>query len=74
MFNLLETTIRPLQLNYRVLEVGYELYLQAPQESHPTINLQELSRLTGASLLECRNTIVEANQLGKFPNCSLHTA
>lgn len=72
MLNWLETTIRPLQLNAQVLEVAYELYLQAPQESYPTINLHELARRTGASLLECRNAIVEANQLGRFPQCSLY--
>ncbi|HEY9862156.1 MAG TPA: hypothetical protein V6D16_21860 [Candidatus Obscuribacterales bacterium] len=74
MFSLLETTIRPLQLNSRVLEVAYELYLQAPQASHPGINLQELSRRTEVSLIECRNAIVEANQVGRFLNCSLYTA
>lgn len=74
MFSLLETTIRPLQLNSEVLEVAYELYLEVPQASHPGINLQELSRRTGASLMECRNAIVEANQVGRFPNCSLYTA
>jgi hypothetical protein len=72
MLSWLETTIRPLQLNSQVLEVAYELYLQAPQGSHPIINLHELAHRTGASLLECRNAIIEANQLGRFPNCSLY--
>jgi hypothetical protein len=60
-------------LNSKVLEVAYELYLQAPQSSNPIINLKELSRRTGAGLLECRNAIVEANQLGRFPNCLLES-
>lgn len=71
MFNLLETTIQPLMLNSKVLEVAYELYLEAPQESYPVIDLRELSQRTGASLLECRNAIVEANRLGRFPKCAL---
>ncbi len=71
MFNLLETTIKPLMLNSQVLEVAYELYLKAPQESYPVIDLRELSQRTGASLLECRNAIVEANRLGRFPKCAL---
>jgi hypothetical protein len=58
-------------LNTNVLEIAYDLYLQAPQTSSPTIDLKELSRKTGSSLLECRNAIVEANQLGRFPNCTL---
>ena len=58
-------------LNSQVLEVAYELYLKAPQESYPVIDLRELSQRTGASLLECRNAIVEANRLGQFPKCAL---
>lgn len=71
MFQLVEATVRPLRLNRRVLEAAYELYLQAAQASHPQINLRELSQRTGVSLLDCRNAIVEANQMGRFPNCSL---
>ncbi|MBF2029298.1 MAG: hypothetical protein IGS48_21480 [Oscillatoriales cyanobacterium C42_A2020_001] len=73
MLNVLEATVKPLMLNYRVLEVAYELYLQAPEATHPLINLKELSRRTGASLLECRNAIVEAHNLGRFPQCALET-
>lgn len=73
MFDLVEATVKPLMLNYRVLEKAYELYLAAPQSSYPVINLKELSRRTGKSLLECRNAIVEANQLGRFPDCTLES-
>jgi hypothetical protein len=71
MFSLIESTVKPLMLNTKVLEVAYELYLDAPQDSSPTIDLRDLSRKTGVGLLECRNAIVEANKLGRFPNCSL---
>ncbi len=71
MFELLEATVKPLFLNSKVLDVAYDLYLNAPEETYPTINLHELSRRTGVSLLECRNAIVEANKLGRFPKCSL---
>lgn len=73
MFDLVEATVKPLMLDTRVLEAAYELYLQAPQTSHPVINLRELSRQTGRSLLECRNAIVEANQLRRFPDCALES-
>ncbi|GAB4382826.1 MAG: hypothetical protein Kow00121_43660 [Elainellaceae cyanobacterium] len=73
MFKLLEATVQPLMLNSKVLDVAYDLYLQAPQDSYPLINLKELSQKTGASLLECRNAIVEANRLGRFPNCTLQS-
>ncbi len=71
MLNLIQATVAPLTLNTRVLNAAYELYAEAPQESHPVINLRTLSQRTGVSLLECRNAIVEANRLGRFPNCSL---
>lgn len=71
MFSLIESTVKPLMLNTSVLDIAYALYLQAPQTSSPTIDLKELSRKTGSSLLECRNVIVEANKLGRFPNCTL---
>lgn len=73
MFDSLEASIKPLMLDMRVLEVAYELYLTAPQSHSPVIDLRVLSRRTGKGLLECRNAIVEANQLGRFPNCSLRT-
>jgi hypothetical protein len=73
MFDLLEATVRPLRLNAKVLEVAYELYLAAPQAANPVIDLRELSRRTGANLLECRNAIVDANKVGRFPDCSLQT-
>ncbi|MGG6294334.1 hypothetical protein ACQ4M4_07925 [Leptolyngbya sp. AN02str] len=71
MFNLLEATVKPLMLNTKILEVAYEMYLEAPQSIHPVINLRDLSYRTGASLLECRNAIVEAYNLGRFPQCAL---
>lgn len=71
MINAVTQTIRPLMLNQRVLNVAYELYLDAPSAPEPVINLRELSKRTGASLLECRNAIVEAYQCGRFPPCAL---
>jgi hypothetical protein len=73
MFDVVEATVRPLMLNTKILEVAYEFYLEASHSSHPVINLKALSRKTGKSLLECRNAIVEANQLGRFPNCALES-
>jgi hypothetical protein len=73
MLNLLEATVRPLMLNSQVLDVAYELYLSAPPSVYPVINLKELALKTGASLLECRNAIVKANQHGRFPQCALET-
>ncbi|MDB9510290.1 hypothetical protein PN499_03610 [Kamptonema animale CS-326] len=71
MFELLEKRIQPLSLNFKVLEVAYELYLQAPQSDSPVINLKDLAQKSNASVFDCRNTIVSANKIGKFPNCSL---
>lgn len=71
MFSLLETTIQSATLNPSVLEAAYELYLQADGNDSPIINLKELSKRTRTSMLECRNIIVTANKMGKFPNCSL---
>lgn len=65
--------MRGLTLNGKVLDVAYELYLQAPQQIYPEINLRELAQRTGLGVLECRNAIVEANRLGQFPNCTLHS-
>ncbi len=59
------------QVTQKVLEAAYELYLKAPQVSHPIINLQEVVQRTDMSILECRNIIVKANKLGRFPDCSL---
>lgn len=73
MFDVIASTVKPLMLNSKVLDVAYELYLNAPQSSNPTINLRELSRRCGTSLLECRNAIVDANRLGRFPNCTLES-
>jgi hypothetical protein len=73
MFDLLKSTVRPLSLNTSILDVAYELYLQAPQEAYPTIDLRSLAQKTGKSLLECRNAIVEANRLGRFPDCKLRS-
>lgn len=58
-------------LDERVLETAYALYLSAPQASLPTISLKSLSEKTGKSPLQCRNVIVEANDLGRFPDCAL---
>ncbi len=73
MLNVLNATVRPLMLNQKVLDVAYELYLAAPPSSYPTIKLKELSRRTGASLLACRNAVVDANRHGRFPQCELET-
>jgi hypothetical protein len=70
-FSSLAKVLEPTQLNSNVLETAYELYLAAAQESFPVINLKELSERTGASLIDCRNTIVTANKMGRFPKCSL---
>jgi hypothetical protein len=73
MFDLVSATVKPLMLDSKVLDAAYELYAASPQDSHPVIHLRELSRQTGKSLLECRNAIVEANRLGRFPNCTLQS-
>lgn len=71
MLSLLETSIQPLFQDSKVLDIAYELYLQAPEDSHPLIDLREVSKRTGLSLLTCRNAIIQANKVGRFPNCSL---
>lgn len=73
MFSLIEKSVQPLMLNAKVLEAAYELYLQAPQATYPAINLHDLSRKTGISVWECRNAIVEANRMGRFPSCTLES-
>lgn len=67
----LETALQPLTVQSEILEAAYELYLQAPQSDYPTIDLRKLARETGTSLWDCRNVIVSANKVGKFPNCAL---
>lgn len=71
MVQVVESTLRPLMLSTKILDVAYQLYLAASQESHLAIDLHVLSCKTDKSLLDCRNAIVEANRLGWFPNCSL---
>lgn len=73
MFETLESTIKPLTLNTQVLETAYELYLSAPDDTHPTIDLRVLAHKTGKPLLYCRNEIVSANSLGRFPDCQLES-
>jgi hypothetical protein len=73
MFSLLETTVKPLLLNTKVLEAVSKLYLEAPQSDYPEIDLKELSNQTGASLLGCRTAIVGTRQVGRFPKCSLRS-
>lgn len=58
-------------LDLDILEAAFELYLEAPEGSHPPISLKALSQRTGTSPLKCRNAIVKACQIGRFPNCSL---
>lgn len=69
MLDVLNATVRPLLLDDQVLEVAYKLYMKAPSSA---ISLKRLSEMTGKSALRCRNAIVEANGLGRFPNCELH--
>lgn len=72
MLDLVQATVRPLLLDEQVLEVAYKLYLKAPKASLPAISIQTLVQQTGKSPLQCRNAIVEANTLGRFPDCELH--
>lgn len=71
MFNVIAKTLNVRPLDQDILEVAYDLYLQAPESSHPLINLKEVAQQTGESPLHCRNAIVSACQAGRFPNCSL---
>ncbi|MEB3214253.1 MAG: hypothetical protein VKL39_23090 [Leptolyngbyaceae bacterium] len=73
MLELIKSTVKPLSLDYTVLEAAYALYLEAPQAVSPVISLKALSKKTGKSMLHCRNTIVEANAMGRFPDCSLQS-
>ncbi|HZG40206.1 MAG TPA: hypothetical protein VEZ50_16130 [Nodosilinea sp.] len=72
MLDVISSTVRPLLLDEQVLEAAYRLYMTAPHTSSPAISLQRLSELTGKTPLKCRNAIVEANGLGRFPDCELH--
>ncbi len=71
MFNVIAKTLNVRPLDQDILEVAYDLYLQAPESSHPLINLKEVAQQTGETPLKCRNAIVSACQAGRFPNCSL---
>ncbi|HEY9881636.1 MAG TPA: hypothetical protein V6D29_24505 [Leptolyngbyaceae cyanobacterium] len=71
MLSFITQSLKVQSLDTDVLEVAFELYLEAPQDSHPMINLRTVSERTGTSLLECRNAIVHACKTGRFPNCSL---
>lgn len=72
MLDVISSTVRPLLLDDQVLEAAYRLYMSAPQASSPAISLKRLSDMTGKTPLRCRNAIVEANGLGRFPDCELH--
>lgn len=72
MLEVLKSTVKPLLLDEQVLEAAYSLYLQAPKTRMPAISLRHVATLTGKSPLRCRNAIVEANGLGRFPDCELH--
>ncbi|MBD1872401.1 hypothetical protein H6F75_02805 [Nodosilinea sp. FACHB-131] len=72
MLDVISSTVRPLLLDDQVLEVAYRLYMTAPHGGSPAISLKRLSELTGKTPLKCRNAIVEANGLGRFPDCELH--
>lgn len=73
MLEVLKSTIKPLMLDEQVLEAAYNLYLTSPHSSSPAISLKRLSEITGKTPLRCRNAIVEANGVGRFPNCELHS-
>lgn len=63
--------VESLDLDLNILEAAYDLYLEAPQSSHPLISLKALSERTGTTPLKCRNAIIKACKTGRFPNCSL---
>ena len=73
MLEVLASSIKPSTLNSKILETAYELYLAAPQDTYPVIDLRLLARKTGKTLLYCRNEIVKANRLGRFPDCQLRS-
>ena len=72
MLDVISSTVRPLLLDDQVLEVAYRLYMKAPRGGSPAISLERLAEMTGKTPLKCRNAIVEANGLGRFPDCELH--
>jgi len=72
MFNVVKSTVKTLMLDEQILEPAYQLYLQARSPGIPAISLQKLANLTGESCLSCRNAIVAANRVGRFPDCELH--
>jgi hypothetical protein len=72
MLEVLKSTVRPLWLDEQVLEAAYTLYMMAASTRSPAISLQRLAEITGKTPLKCRNAIVEANGLGRFPDCELH--
>ncbi|HSM83387.1 MAG TPA: hypothetical protein VLS96_17000 [Nodosilinea sp.] len=72
MLEVLKSTVRPLLLDDQVLEAAYNLYVKSPSTRTPAISLKRLSEITGRTPLRCRNAIVEANGLGRFPDCELH--
>jgi hypothetical protein len=72
MLEVIRSTIKPLLLDEQILEAAYKLYMQAPPTYLPAISLKRLSEITGKTPLNCRNAIVEANGLGRFPDCEIH--
>ncbi|MGF1459774.1 MAG: hypothetical protein ACFBSG_12195 [Leptolyngbyaceae cyanobacterium] len=72
MLEVLKSSVAPLLLDEKVLEAAYGLYMAAPPNSCPAISLMQLSKATGKSPLRCRNAIVEANSVGRFPDCEQH--
>jgi hypothetical protein len=72
MLEVIKSSVKPLFLDEQVLEAAYGLYMTAPPARTPAISLQRLAKLTGKTPLRCRNAIVEANRLGRFPDCELH--
>ncbi|MEO1070421.1 MAG: hypothetical protein AAFW95_15125 [Cyanobacteria bacterium J06638_6] len=72
MLEVIKSAVSPLLLDEQVLEVAYGLYLKAPATHAPAISLKRLAEITGKTPLRCRNAIVEANGLGRFPDCELH--
>ena len=72
MLEVLKSTVKPLLLDEKVLEAAYSIYMAAPHSQLPVISLKQVSQATGKSPLSCRNAIIEANGLGRFPDCELH--
>jgi hypothetical protein len=72
MLDVVKSTVRPLMFDEAVLEAAYSLYMSASESNLPAISLRVLSQKTGKSPLKCRNAIIEANSVGRFPDCELH--